>query len=190
MVTGTIESVTSLASNEQLYCRYTFSYGSDWEVVHGVSIGLSQIGRMGIVKSRDANEDGSNTIVWNFPIEISFQSTNPFGWPRLALSIYGFDFLGRDVLRGYASLLVPINPGRHTKRLKTFRPVSGGRCQQILNWIMGTNPEYQDSKMVTRGEGRGVTKMISEDGMLVKVNLAVTRKDFNSAGYSSQTTQS
>jgi hypothetical protein len=55
---------------------------------------------------------------------------------------------------------------------------------------MGTNPEYQDSKMVTRGEGRGVTKMISEDGVLVKVNLAVTRKDFNSAGYSSQTTQS
>ncbi|KAL3780813.1 hypothetical protein ACHAWO_004459 [Cyclotella atomus] len=189
MVTGTIESVTSLASNE-LYCRYTFAYGPDWEVVHGVSMGLSQIGRCGIVKSRDASEDGSNTIVWNFPIEISFQSTNPFGWPRLALSIYGFDFLGRDVLVGYASLLVPINPGRHTKHLKTFKPVSGGRCQQILNWIMGTNPEYYDSKMVTRSEGRGVTKMISDDGSVVKVNLTVTRKDFNSFGYSSQSTQS
>lgn len=148
-------------------------------------MGLSQIGRQGIVKSRDANDDGSNAVVWNFPIEISFQSTNPYGWPRLTLSIYGFDFLGRDVVRGYASLLLPINPGRHTKHLKTFRPVSGGKCQQLLNWLMGTNPEYYDSKMVSRGEGRGVTRVVSDDGVVVKVNLFVSRKDFNSFGYSS-----
>ena len=49
MVTGNIESVISSTSsiNDQWYCRYTFSYGPDWELAHGVSMGLSQIGRRG-----------------------------------------------------------------------------------------------------------------------------------------------
>jgi B9 domain-containing protein 1 len=187
MITGTIESAQSSTAsiNERLYCRYTFSYGPDWEIVHGVSMGLSQISRQGMLAGRSTNagENRDNVIVWNFPIEISFQSTNPSGWPRLALSVYGFDFLGRDVLRGYASVLLPINPGSHTQYLKTFRPVSGSTCQQFVNWLMGTNPEYYDSKMVTKGEGRAVTRVVSEDGLVVKVNLMVTRKDFESFGY-------
>lgn len=41
MVTGHIESAISTSSslNDHLYCRYSFSYGPDWEVVHGVSMG-------------------------------------------------------------------------------------------------------------------------------------------------------
>jgi B9 domain-containing protein 1 len=184
-VTGSIESATASSMSKKLYCRYTFSYGPDWEVVHGVSMGLSQIGRQGVLNP-NTNDDERSVVVWNFPIEISFQSTNPYGWPRLALSVYGFDFLGRDVVCGYASLLLPINPGRHVKQLKTYRPVSGGKCQQFVNWLMGTNPEYYDSKMVCKGEGRGVTRVVGDDGMVVKVNLFITRKDFNSFGYSSQ----
>ena len=143
-----------------------------------MTMGLSQMARQGIVKSTE--EEGR--VVFNFPIEISFQSTNPFGWPRIALSIYGPDFLGRDVLRGYASVLVPINPGNHTRIVKTFRPVSGGRFQQLLNWLLGNNPEYYDSKMVTKGEGRSATRVV-QDGMSVKVNFLVARKDVNSFGY-------
>lgn len=186
MITGSIESATTIVTNEQLYCRYTFSHGPDWKPVHGASMGLSQISRQGILESKKKSSDGSlHAVAWNFPIEISFQSTNPTGWPRLALSVYGFDFLGRDVLLGYASMLLPINPGRHTKCLKTYRPVSGGKCQQYLNWLMGKNPEYFDSKMAAKGEGRGVTRVISEE-RTVKVNLFVTRKDFDSFGYTSQ----
>ena len=142
MVTGHIESASSHSStclNDKLYCRYSYSYGSeDWKVVHGVSHGHSQIATQGVVSTND--EEGGNVIVWNFPIEISFQSTNPQGWPRLALSIYGLDFAGRDVLRGYASMLVPMSPGRHTKYLKTYRPVSGSKLVQFVNWLFGTNP--------------------------------------------------
>jgi len=142
MVTGHIESASSHSStclNDKLYCRYSYSYGSeDWKVVHGVSHGHSQIATQGVVSSND--DEGGNVIVWNFPIEISFQSTNPQGWPRLALSIYGLDFAGRDVLRGYASMLIPVSPGRHTKYLKTYRPVSGSKLVQFVNWLFGTNP--------------------------------------------------
>ena len=90
--------------------------------------------------------------------------------------------MGRDVIRGYASLLLPASPGRHAKYLKTYRPVSGSWFVQAVNWLLGTNPEYYDSKMVARGGGRAVTRVISSD-RTVKVNLMVTIKDFSAFGY-------
>jgi Ciliary basal body-associated, B9 protein len=30
---------------DNLYCRYTLSYGHDWSMVHGLETGLSQIAR-------------------------------------------------------------------------------------------------------------------------------------------------
>jgi B9 domain-containing protein 1 len=182
MITGHIESAKSSTSSltDQLYCRYSFLYGPDWEIVHGVSMGMTQIGRQGVLGSN--NEDWGNEIVWNFPIDISFQSTNPHGWPRLVVSIYGFDFMGRDVVRGYASLLLPVSPGRYTKYLKTYRPVSGSWFIQAVNWLLGTNPEYYDSKMVARGGGRAVTRVVSSD-RTVKVHLTVTVKDFATFGF-------
>ncbi|KAL7470737.1 hypothetical protein ACHAXS_010993 [Conticribra weissflogii] len=188
MITGHIESAhyaTSTAPTDQLYCRYSFSYGPDWEVVHGVSMGLSQIARQGLILGGYENFSShkNNATVWNFPIEISFQSTSPHGWPRLAISVYGFDFLGRDVIRGYASLLIPLTPGRHVKWVKAYRPISGSKCQQFVNWLLGTQPEYYDSKTVTRGEGRSVTRVVSDDGLMIKVVLTVTRKDFSTFGY-------
>jgi B9 domain-containing protein 1 len=191
MITGQIESaISSTASlNDHLYCRYSFSYGPDWEVVHGVSVGLSQIGRRGPPLRNngggcafDGYDEGNSAIVWNFPIEISFQSTSPHGWPRLVVSLYGLDFMGRDVVRGYASLLLPARPGGHTIYMKTYRPVSGSTFVRAVNWLMGTSPEYYDSRMVARGEGRAVTRVVSGD-RTVKVNLMVTTKDFPTFGY-------
>ena len=141
VVTGNIESAISSETsclNEKLYCRYSFSYGEDWEVVHGVSMGLTQIASQGMISNND--DEGGNIVVFNFPIEISFQSTNPHGWPRLALSIFGFDFMGRDVVKGYASVLLPITPGRHTQIVRTYCPVSGSKFVEFVNWLMGTNP--------------------------------------------------
>ncbi|KAL3815954.1 hypothetical protein ACHAXA_003575 [Cyclostephanos tholiformis] len=190
MITGQIESaISSTASlNDHLYCRYSFTYGPDWEVVHGVNMGISQIGRRGMLlintggAAYGGHDDCSNAIVWNFPIEISFQSTSPHGWPRLVVSVYGLDFMGRDVVRGYASLLLPVRPGGHTRYLKTYRPVSGSMFGRVVNWLMGTSPEYYDSKMVARGEGRAVTRVVCGD-RTVKVNLMVTVKDFQTFSY-------
>jgi B9 domain-containing protein 1 len=195
MITGHIESAISSTSslNDHLYCRYSFSYGPDWEVVHGVSVGLSQMGRRGARLGNNGggggggaldgyDEEGNTAIVWNFPIEISFQSTSPHGWPRLVVSVYGLDFMGRDVVRGYAHLLLPARPGGHTRYLRTYVPVSGSTFVRALNWLMGTSPEYYDSRMVARGEGRAVTRVVSGD-RTVKVNLMVTIKDFPTFGY-------
>ena len=190
MITGNIEyAQTSFTPvNTQLYCRYTFSYGPDWNVSHGVTEGITQIaGSRRALRGNDDDEGGKGSVnVWNFPIEISFQSTNAYGWPRLCLSVYGIDFLGRDVFRGSASILLPINPGRQTKFVKTYRPVSGTAFQQFISWLTGTQPEYHDTKITARGEGRALTRVVSENDLTVKINLFTTRKkDFQSFGYTS-----
>ena len=84
---------------DDLYIRYGFSFGPDWSVFDGIETGLSQIARK--------TSGCDNSVVWNFPVDVSFKSTNAHGWPRMSISIYGVDSLGRDVVRGYGSLLIP-----------------------------------------------------------------------------------
>lgn len=49
---------------------------------------------------------------WNFPLDIAFRSTNAFGWPKLTLAVYGPDWFGRDVVRGYGWAHLPMTPGK------------------------------------------------------------------------------
>jgi B9 domain-containing protein 1 len=50
--------------------------------------------------------------VWNFPLDVTYKSTNVFGWPQLVLAVYGVDGMGRDVIKGYGSAHLPTCPGR------------------------------------------------------------------------------
>ncbi len=66
-------------------------------------------------------------------------------------------------MRRCASLLLTMTPGRHVRYLKMYRPVLGSRFVQFVNWLMGTNLEYYDSRVVMRGEGQAVTRVIGGD---------------------------
>jgi B9 domain-containing protein 1 len=57
-------------------------------------------------------KDDNQVAVWSFPIEITFKSTNIFGWPQIVVSVYGLDAFGRDVIRGYGCIHLPRHPGR------------------------------------------------------------------------------
>ena len=48
--------------------------------MQGIDQGFSQVARKGT--------SGDASVVWNFPVDITFKSTNPFGWPRLVVSVY------------------------------------------------------------------------------------------------------
>lgn len=50
-------------------------------------------------------------MVWNYPVDLTYRSLNPFGWPQLVVSVTGPDFFGRSVVRGYGSVHVPTSPG-------------------------------------------------------------------------------
>jgi B9 domain-containing protein 1 len=50
--------------------------------------------------------------VWNLPLDITFKSTNAFGWPQLVVSTFGLDAFGRDVVQGYGCVHLPTAAGR------------------------------------------------------------------------------
>jgi hypothetical protein len=152
------------ASN--LYCKYSFHYGPDWSFVNvglkrrRLSCVLSVARRQGLEHgmSQIAHKAGSDeSFTWNFPIDVSFRSTNVHGWPQLAISVYGINLLGRDVIQGYGCVHLPTTPGRcgphavgcmewpwvddgracahrHERIVRLFTPMSSSFFQQFTAW--------------------------------------------------------
>uniref|UniRef100_A0A2K6T9C5 B9 domain-containing protein 1 n=1 Tax=Saimiri boliviensis boliviensis TaxID=39432 RepID=A0A2K6T9C5_SAIBB len=140
MVNGQVESA-QFPEYDDLYCKYCFVYGQDWAPTAGLEEGISQI----TSKSQDVRQ----ALVWNFPIDVTFKSTNPYGWPQIVLSVYGPDVFGNDVVRGYGAVHVPFSPGRYVLTLIWACPRT-----DLAPWFMGRRPEYTDPKVVAQGEGR------------------------------------
>jgi B9 domain-containing protein 1 len=110
-------------------------------------------------------------VVWNFPIDVSFSATNAHGWPRMVLSVYGLDILGRDVVQGYGQLHIPTTPGVYTRYVRMFKPVSLSWAQQLTSWIFGNQAEFYDSKFVGQGKNRDVTRVQTTGVVKVKINV-------------------
>ena len=75
-VTGQVSAGHFPSGLDDLYCHHSFVTGPDWAITAGLSDGLSQSARRraGAVDER---------VVWNFPIDVTFRSTSPFGWPQV-----------------------------------------------------------------------------------------------------------
>ncbi|GAB1296199.1 B9 domain-containing protein 1 [Apodemus speciosus] len=181
MVTGQVESA-QFPEYDDLYCKYCFVYGQDWAPTAGLEEGISQIAS----KSQDVRQ----ALVWNFPIDVTFKSTNPYGWPQIVLSVYGPDVFGNDVVRGYGAVHVPFSPGRHKRTIPMFVPESTSTLQKFTRllklpcyWFMGRRPEYTDPKVVAQGEGREVTRVRSQGFVTLLFN--VVTKDMKKLGYDS-----
>eukprot|EP00095_Tigriopus_kingsejongensis_P007574 snap_masked-scaffold369_size193746-processed-gene-0.23 protein:Tk07574 transcript:snap_masked-scaffold369_size193746-processed-gene-0.23-mRNA-1 annotation:"b9 domain-containing protein 1 isoform x1" len=171
-VTGQIASGEFPAMND-LYCKHCFVVGQDWAVTGGQEEGISQIAR--------ASLDGHRRIVWNFPLDITFRSTSPFGWPQLVVSVFEMDSFGNEVIRGYGAVHIPLSPGSHEAKIPMFVPESSSLIQRFTGLIMGKRPEFIDSRVVASGEGRDVTRVNSQGW--VKVQFNVITKDLKRLGY-------
>jgi B9 domain-containing protein 1 len=66
--------------------------------------------------------------------------------------VYGIDALGRDVVWGYGSVLIPTTVGAHERVVVLYRPVASSWLQQFLAWMSGTLPEV--SAHIPAGHGR------------------------------------
>ncbi|XP_072029847.1 B9 domain-containing protein 1-like [Amphiura filiformis] len=172
MISGQIETA-DFPEFDDLYVKYNFVFGTDWVITSGLEEGISQVCKK--------SNDGRGLFAWNFPLEVTFKSTNPYGWPKLVVSCYGLDVFGTSVVRGYGAVHIPISPGRHTRTIPMFVPESTSRFQKFTSWIMGRRPEYVDANVVARGEGREVTRVRSQGHIRVSFNI-VTR-DMKKLGF-------
>lgn len=145
-----------------LFCTYTFQCGPDWSVVQvrclvmlGVMETFEAIFRVVLccvcfqgldtaVSQISKCTDGEvPTFVWNFPVDVTFKSTNPHGWPRLVLTVVSRDMFHRFVVRGYGSTVVPTTAGHHTKLVPTFAPIATSFVQQVSAFFRGTSPQVR-----------------------------------------------
>ncbi|KAL8576688.1 B9 domain-containing protein 1 [Nucella lapillus] len=175
MVSGQIETA-EFPEYDDIYCRYCFTHGPDWLITSGLEEGITQITK----KSQDERQ----MFVWNFPVDITFKSTNSFGWPQIVIHAYGLDAFGTDVVRGYGVTHVPITPGRHKIQVPMFVPESSSLLQKLTSWFLGRRPEYVDPRVVAQGEGREVTRVRSQG--FVTVSFNVVMKDMKKLGYDIQ----
>lgn len=144
--------------------------------LQGLDTGLSQTSRKNSLESSDE-------VVWNFPVDVTFKSTNVYGWPRIAVAVYGADYLGRDVVRGYCSCLMPLLSGSHTLSCDMYTPLATSSYNQAMSWLLGNPPEFYDPKFVCQGEGREVTRVRSTGTVIIKLNILT--KGMEAVGYAS-----
>ena len=149
--------------------------------MQGLDHGFSQVACRGSSSTSGSGGSGSSAVVWNFPIDVTFKTTNAHGWPRLVVSVYSMDMFGRFVIRGYGSLLIPTVPGQYTRYIRTFAPASSSYLQAFLGWLTGNLPEFYDSRFVASSEGREVVRVQSTG--IVRIRINVTTRGLASHGY-------
>eukprot|EP00877_Chromochloris_zofingiensis_P007438 jgi/Chrzof1/2948/Cz12g05150.t1 len=173
MATGQVEGA-EISGCDNAYCKFEIIAGEDWQLLDGMENGITQVARQAAGPDKH--------LVWNFPIDVTYKSTNAFGWPQVIVSVYGVDAFGRDVIKGYGSIHVPTCAGRFNLKLRLFKPRSASLLQGFTSWLSGMPAEFSDPRFPASGEGREVTRVVSNGHVNIQVN--VLTKDMAAFGYS------
>nr|XP_014101038.2 B9 domain-containing protein 1 isoform X2 [Bactrocera oleae] len=142
-ITGQLEAMEfPLGPNAaEVFCRYEIVYGPDWELVSGVQSGISQTA---------SNKSGyfKDKIIFNFPLEWTFKSTTPFGWPQLIVCIYGKTRWGVETSLGYGRINLPVfgSDANNPIVAPILCPLNSNMVSELASWITGRNPELKDPK--------------------------------------------
>ena len=175
-LSGELES-GDFSEFDYLYCKYSFAHGQDWTLLSGLSEGITQVS----TKGQPDPSLGTQLVVWNFPLELTYSSTTPFGWPQIVVSVYGADMLGRDVARGYGAVHLPCQPGDHSFPIPVVVPKSCTLFQEMLGRLLGRRAEFVTPGFIAQGSGREVTRVRSQGS--VKVKCHVIMRGLREMGY-------
>ncbi|EDV43076.1 uncharacterized protein Dana_GF18301 [Drosophila ananassae] len=149
-ITGQIVSATFPLGpdKEFVFLRYELVAGPDWQLASGPQHGLTQLATN---RSGHFNEP----IVFNMPIEVTYKSTSPFGWPQILVSVFGRNgSQGRETLLGYAHVHLPVfgsrRPAENLELVQT--PILMPKCPSMLaditSWLLRREPELKDPKVL------------------------------------------
>ena len=140
VVHGTIVSA-ECPSADVLYCRSRLVRGKEWSVA---AFGAERANTIDVVTQQAEKMVGpSARFTWNTPFEVVLQSTNPFGWPQLALGLGAVDASGTDHVAAYARCHVPMRSGTHTMDLPLMAP-DYSQPQHRLFGAFSPAPELRD----------------------------------------------
>ncbi|XP_005191570.1 B9 domain-containing protein 1 [Musca domestica] len=126
-----------------ILCRYECFAGLDWELVSGSKDGITQY-------ASNRNGNFNDPIVFNMPIELTYRSTNVFGWPQIIVCLYGKTRWGIETSLGYSRLHVPMFGSESNQRIKApiLKPLCSNTLAELTSWVTGRNPELKDPKIL------------------------------------------
>ncbi|CAG5107423.1 Oidioi.mRNA.OKI2018_I69.chr1.g3313.t1.cds [Oikopleura dioica] len=153
-----------------LMCKYSYEMGSDWVVAAGLEEGFSQ-------RCTSGNEE----FVFNLPMDCTFKSTNPSGWPRIVIELIGQDNFNQDQPRGFCWALVPPIPGSRKIRTAIYLPQASSKMQALSHWFTGNAVNFTDPKIIARPNGREMTRVQSVG--YVTIQFDVTASGLSKFGY-------
>lgn len=168
-----------------LFLKYEYVYGGDWEVVR--SSGERVVLEEGISQATVCSGGPDPAFVFNFPLEVTFRSTNPHGWPQLVVSVFELDRLGRDRIRGYGRIHIPVAAGHYSLHVPLFHPVNSSPLQAIVSFLTRRSPEFVDAKFISRSDGREVTRVASQGSVRLKCHVITRHMDY--FGYTQDATR-
>lgn len=146
--------------------HYQITYGNDWSLINGQLSGDSHQACQG--------ENQSNFFVWNFPFEFALKTKDPTGWPQIAISITGPDFLGRDIIKAYSICRIPTTSGPHVRTLQAFSPLSSNILDQLSQILYGAKVELIDiEKTLSNCDGREILRTEYEGSITVRFNVKI-----------------
>ncbi|XP_013169122.1 PREDICTED: B9 domain-containing protein 1 isoform X1 [Papilio xuthus] len=160
--------------DDQIFLQYDVVWGPDWDPISGLNSGTSQMAMSG----RDPER-----VVFNFPIEMVFSSTNVFGWPQLIITVKARNTFG-DSLRGYSAVLLPPMTGERVISAPLTRPRPATLLGEWLAWLTGRYPELADPKMLANGKENYLLRTESYGSVVVKMSMV--SKDLRKLGYDNE----
>jgi B9 domain-containing protein 1 len=83
-----------------------------------------------------------------------YEIRSPTGWPQMVLVIFGKDYFGRSVARGYGNFHLPSAPGTHVRKVKIFDVLPPSNVASCCAFLMGyINELKQPERVLLEGDG-------------------------------------
>lgn len=175
-ISGSIE-YGNLVGEEPIKVNYEFVSGEKWAKEDGIIKSSTQYSCKG--------EGIYNYYSYGLNFEISYRSTDPFGWPQLVLNCFTVDSKGNQIVKGYGCVHVPTSTGRHKRKVHIFRPTENSN---LVGKFFGynsansddKNDDKTDPKVISSGQEREISRANCEG--FINVVFQVVFRDVDKFG--------
>jgi B9 domain-containing protein 1 len=161
-VQGTIDSCTTTLATD-VYCKFGFYWEGEWDAHSGSVAGITCCSRA----------SGLSSPVFNHPVQVTFASSSPFGWPQIVVVLYGLNSFGNDRVLGYGATHIPPVSGPHEMEIPVFTPNPASFVEGIKAWFTGLYPELVDCDKVAMGDERECLRTTSQGAVKATLNVVV-----------------
>ena len=175
-ISGPIE-YGNFSGEEPIKINYEFVSGEKWAKEDGLIKGFTQYSCKG--------EGIYNYYSYGLNFEISYRTTDPFGWPQLVLNCFTIDSNGNEIIKGYGCVHVPTSTGRHKRKINIFRATENESfCGKLFGYNGSSNDDknndVSDPKVIASGKEREISRANCEG--FINVTFQVLFRDVDKFG--------